>query len=189
MKLFKMMGMIVLGVVALCAREAKESEQPIVVVCVDQRESGEPERINQAMTIAERMYSRIGIKLRWKSATACPDSGIRVDLTSHTPVHYNPGALAVAFPYEGTHIRLFIDRIGQVQAKTRSFLMGHVLAHEIAHILEGVSRHSADGIMKANFDDHDCSIMQFVDLPFDPYDVGLIRTGIARRTRVLEARR
>ncbi len=95
----------------------------------------------------------------------------------------------MAYPYEGTHIRLFTDRIGQVQPKVQKVLMGHVLAHEIAHILEGVSRHSADGIMKANFDDRDCNAMQFVDMPFHPNDIELIRTGIAIRTRTLTARR
>jgi len=189
MKLFHIMGMIVLGVVGLGAREPKESVQPIVFVCVEQRGSIEPEKTNQAMTIAERMYARIGIKLRWKSPSACPESGIRVDLTSHTPVHYNPGALAVAFPYEGTHVRLFTDRIGHAQPKIQASLMGHVLAHEIAHILEGVSRHSPDGIMKANFDDRDCNAMQWFDMLFDQYDIDLIRTGIPYRTQTLAARR
>jgi len=189
MKLFHIMGMIVLGVVELCAREPQEFAQPIVFVCVEHLSSIEPEKANQAMTISERMYARIGIKLRWKFPSACPESGIRVDLTSHTPAHYNPGALAVAFPYEGTHIRLFTDRIGKARPKIQTVLMGHVLAHEIAHILEGVSRHSATGIMKANFDDRDCNAMQWFDMPFNQFDIDLIRTGIAYRTQALEARR
>lgn len=40
------------------------------------------------------------------------------------------------------------------QMAWREAYRGHVMAHEIAHILKGVSRHSADGVMKAQWDDH-----------------------------------
>lgn len=35
------------------------------------------------------------------------------------------------------------------------FLLGHVLAHEIGHILQGVERHSSAGVMKEKWDYRD----------------------------------
>ena len=39
------------------------------------------------------------------------------------------------------------------------FLLGHVLAHEIGHVLQGVARHSATGVMKGRWSLHETSHM------------------------------
>jgi hypothetical protein len=61
-------------------------------------------------------------------------------------------------------------------------LLAYVLAHEIAHVLEQVSRHSTEGIMKANWDTHDLWYIEWRSLPFAAEDVEMIHQGIAFRT-------
>jgi hypothetical protein len=67
-------------------------------------------------------------------------------------------------------------------------LLAHVLVHEITHVLEGISRHSATGIMKDRWDDNDYSEMRRKPLRFAQEDVNLIYDGLkARQARVATA--
>ena len=50
------------------------------------------------------------------------------------------------YPREGSHITVFIDRIEQMRAPSN--VLAHVMVHEITHLLQGIGRHSATGVMK-----------------------------------------
>jgi hypothetical protein len=53
-----------------------------------------------------------------------------------------PGALARALVFEGTRIEVFYERVRRMVGPRRfPSLLGHVLAHEIAHVLQGVDLH------------------------------------------------
>lgn len=85
-------------------------------------------------------------------------------------------------PYEGTLIVVFYDRL--LTSLTRSrvpSVLGYVLAHEIAHVLEGISRHSLSGIMKPAWSARDYLEMQWNTLRFTEDDVYLIRRGLEER--------
>jgi hypothetical protein len=56
-----------------------------------------------------------------------------------------------------------------------------VLTHEITHILQGVSRHSKSGVMKAHWDAVDYQDMTWRALAFAPEDIELIHLGLRRR--------
>jgi hypothetical protein len=65
-------------------------------------------------------------------------------------------------------------------------VLAHVMVHEITHILQGVSRHSESGIMKARWTNNDYQEMMFQPLPFAPEDVKLVQLGLdARELRVV----
>jgi hypothetical protein len=57
-------------------------------------------------------------------------------------------ALAATQPYART-VTVFLDRVKELN-RNRG-----MPAHEITHVLEGIDRHSATGIMKARWDNHD----------------------------------
>ena len=79
-----------------------------------------------------------------------------IEVAERTPKELLPGALAFATPYDRTHITVFYDRVElAVHANTVPALLAHVLAHEIAHVLQSIKRHSEEGIMKARWDAHD----------------------------------
>jgi hypothetical protein len=142
-----------------------------------------PEDAALARWVASRMFAAIGVTIDWRRGfSGCPSRAIMINLTDNTPTSLLPGALAYALPYEGTHIRVFSDRITQNYNKALvPRLMGHVLAHEITHILEGVSRHSAYGVMKARWVSWDYSRMQVKSLEFTDEDIDLIYRGLAVR--------
>ena len=62
-----------------------------------------------------------------------------------------------------------------------------MLAHEITHILEGISRHSKSGIMKAQWDDAERYRMWSEALAFAQVDVELIHLGLDARAAHLPA--
>ncbi len=103
---------------------------------------------------------------------------ILIDITSETPVTLQPGALAYAEAF-GSHIRIFWDRVSNTGGSSLACeLLGHVLAHEITHILVGTNHHSRTGVMKAHWTAHDIEQMRDKPLPFDPLDVELIHKSM-----------
>jgi hypothetical protein len=83
-------------------------------------------------------------------------------------------------PYEGHHIVVFLDRILDARPELSTPLLAHVLAHEITHILQGTSFHSAEGMMKVLWDHNDFAVMKIRPLAFTETDLRLIREGLAR---------
>jgi hypothetical protein len=59
-------------------------------------------------------------------------------------------------------------------------VLAHVLVHEITHVLEGIARHSASGIMKARWEGADYERIYFAPLPFAGEDLRLIHAWWAR---------
>ena len=92
-----------------------------------------------------------------------------------------PGALAYALPFEGVHICVFYDRIQASGPAVESVLLGHVLAHEIGHILEGVPNHEQSGLMKAQWTTEEQRSMKYARMMFTSADVNLIHQGLTQR--------
>jgi len=139
--------------------------------------------VNRALAqiLASQMFAGIGVTLHWKSARPplSESSAIVIEFAANTPAALLPGAYAYALPYEGTHIRIFWDRIdGETSPRE---VLAHVMVHEITHILQGEDRHSAEGIMKAHWTQQDRIAMKFKSLRFAPEDVQMIYKGVDDR--------
>ena len=84
----------------------------------------------------------------------------------------------------GTEITVYKDRLQRFLADTpvcRKVAAGYVLAHELAHVMQGVARHSESGIMKARWAREDCDAMASHQLAFTQSDVELIHQGLAEQ--------
>jgi len=154
-----------------------------VTVCM--QEGGDLRVVPLAKMIATTMFRGIGVKIDWRRGIyACPTDGIVISLSDGTPATLLPGALAYAKPYEGTHIVVFYDRIVESYRSVRvAPLLGHVLVHEITHILEGIARHSKSGVMTALWTGNDHAQMACEHMRFDREDVELIHAGLEARAR------
>jgi hypothetical protein len=137
-----------------------------------------------AEQLASKMFAEAGVTVDWRHGLAgCPARGILISLSSQAPADVPPDALAYALAYEGSHIVIFYDRLQRrVQAAQIPSLLAHVLVHEMTHILQAISRHSGQGIMKAHWDGSDYQAMRFKPLSFTPEDIELIHRGLAERT-------
>jgi hypothetical protein len=151
-----------------------------VQICSDS--TAENELNFRARSIASQMFAGIGVAIDWRNAGACPAGALRISYSTSTPPNLMPHALAYALPYEGTHIVIFYDRVQDAVSPARvPTLLGHVLAHEVTHILEGIPRHSEEGVLKAHWTHEDYSQMCWKPLKFTDEDVALIHSNLQRR--------
>jgi hypothetical protein len=150
-----------------------------VTVCMD---PGNTPELGFAESLVSKMFADIGLKIDWRSERTCraaEDAVIHVSLDAGLRGENFGGILASTKPYEGTHINIFVERLRKsTDPKTFRYLLAHVLAHEITHILQVVSRHSEDGIMKARWSQEDQQKMAWKPLAFTERDVKLIYIGL-----------
>lgn len=181
----------VVGLVLVAAGSGFGQSRPAadlkVPVYMDYQGGVDPSAVSLSRTIASRMFRRIGVTLIWVNSKSCPPDGIRISLTRNSPATLRPGVLADATPYEGTHIRVFGDRIKANKPALVPHLLAHVLVHEIIHILQGCTQHSDRGLMKAQWDEADLAQMLWSDLPIAQEDIDLVRLGIEKRARAAAA--
>lgn len=153
-----------------------------VNVCAEPFVSGV--QLSAARITASDLFARIGIRLIWRVTTHCPAGAIQIRFSTATPENLNRGALAYALPYEGTHIVIILDRVMRIPPKDRmQIFLAYVMAHEITHVLQAVSRHSDTGLMKAHWDEADYFDIVRGKLTFTRDDIDLIYMGVARRLR------
>jgi hypothetical protein len=67
-------------------------------------------------------------------------------------------------------------------------VLGHVLAHEIGHVLQGTGRHSPSGVMKAHWDEDDYIIMRSKNIEFTREDAVAIASHLAQNRARATAR-
>ena len=147
-----------------------------------------PGALFQAKAMAGEVFGRIGVQVQWQgdgvreTGKACWPP-IEIYLEAGSPGADRPDSMAYTMPYRegGASIHVFVDRVAAMVPPGRiGTLLGHVLVHEITHGLQGVSRHSPRGVMKAHWDTPDFRAMEVHPLPFDDQDVLLIHAGIKR---------
>jgi hypothetical protein len=81
----------------------------------------------------------------------------------------------------GTRIHVLVDRLHvSVLRPGGGALLGHVLAHELAHVLEGFAYHSEAGVMKSQWDNGDLQEMSRRPLAFSAEDAAAIRSGVSK---------
>jgi hypothetical protein len=159
-----------------------DSSERTVTVCFDHTNADDTP--SKAQTIASQVFRDIGVNIQWhESGHFCQthqNQVIVISLSTQTPRSLLPGAMAYALPYEGVHIEVFYDRM-TIHDSVEPALLAYVLVHEITHILEGINRHSASGIMMAHWDREDYLHMKTKSLTFTAEDVEFINRGLAVR--------
>jgi hypothetical protein len=191
MKILVMVTLASVGVSAW-AREDRPVLERTVTVCMDL--GANSLEANLARVAASKVFEGIGVSIEWQRyGDSCPvaSGAIVISLSYATPRNRHQDALAYARPYEGTHVVVFYDRVRERVAPARvPCLLAFVVVHEIAHILQGVKRHSASGIMKAVWDRGDYFEMERKSFRFAREDVDLIHRGMDwRQSRVTAAGR
>ena len=181
MKLSSAVRILAVAIMAETMAEARGIDKSVAVYIISDRDSINRDVKDQALGLAHRMFSNIDVDIRWHSGRPSVEdrNAIVIELTTGTPVTLRPDALAYALPYEGVHIQVFWDRVNIYDAPSE--LLAHVLVHEITHILEGIPRHSENGVMKACWSNQDFKAMRRMPMRFAPVDIKLIHLGLEAR--------
>jgi hypothetical protein len=185
MKIVAMTAVVLMAGTVANAESAGMPAERKVTVCVEGMDTPAVAGNDlKARTLASRIFSGIGVTIDWRRGLAgCPAQGIQIRVLQETPESLQPGALALARPYEGTHILVFYDRIpGDRNRSGVPIVLGHVFVHEITHILQGFAQHSDSGLMKARWTSTDYTNMVWEPLWFEAHDIVLIYSGLAMRS-------
>jgi hypothetical protein len=137
----------------------------------------------QAALTVSSLFDEVGVSVSLtKRAEAANCVTLEISVVAVSPVSAPRGVLGYAMPFRnsGTEIVILLDRVLRV-ANGNKEVLGHVIAHEIAHVLEGVDRHSPDGVMKAHWNTKDYCRMMVHGLHFSPDEAELIHLGFERR--------
>jgi hypothetical protein len=169
------------------ANDSGQTPNREVTVCLDPGVN--VTTLYRGRSIATQVLKQAGVRIEWRNERCCiAGNGIVVGLSLETPEYQLPGALAYALPYGRGNIVVFYDRVrNAVRSDAASYLLGYVLAHEIAHMLQGLNHHSNRGIMKPHWDYHDYFAMRRGLLNFTEEDILLIHGGFDRWSRVAPA--
>jgi hypothetical protein len=181
-------GVLVLGLalVATCAERKENNEQYQLTVYVRGSERVPFPTLKFGEMIASRIYSSIGVVLTWVHENSRNGQAMVVQFAQESRRDNPSEALGYALPYEGSRIIIYYSRMEWAQRDPNFApkLLGYVLAHEIAHNLQAIARHSDTGLMKAHWAAADYSDMRCLRLRFEPLDVELIHWGLKRRARL-----
>lgn len=143
-----------------------------------------PADLKRATSKAAALLAPAGVCIAWRHGgpkSGDPDSlrPILVHIVSDIPEGHNLEALAFAQAFEGVHITVLYNRV--LKTGPPHVVLGYVLAHEITHLLEGISRHSATGVMKAHWGRVEYYAMRRGTLVLSNEDIHLIRLGMEAR--------
>ena len=157
-----------------------------MTVCIE----SDPHIPQGTLPLASKMFASIGVRIDWREHR-CPVGvgAIVVSLSYGGPDSTVTSDLGFAQPYDGTHVVVFPDRVLRFDPYQRPCILAHVLVHEITHVLQRISRHSATGIMKARWDHRDYVEMGRNTLPFTQEDIDLIYAGLKMRQACLATAR
>jgi hypothetical protein len=160
---------------------APYTEEPVTVF-LDLKARVPFDTLISAENLAYIMFAKARVYLNWQLSRPKFHEMRRViitEITSNTPSMFHPGALAYSLVFEGVHLRVFYDRLENAGGqRMTAALLAHVMVHEITHLLQGIDRHSEEGILKAHWTDKDVMQMRWRPLSFEPADIELIRKGL-----------
>jgi hypothetical protein len=101
-------------------------------------------------------------------------------ITDEAAASDHPGALGYAYPFAraGFRVVIFANRVTSMDRHYE--VLGHVIAHEIGHVLIGTVEHSPSGVMRAHWSKADVAAMQGRLLPFSRTDLEMIADHFPR---------
>jgi hypothetical protein len=186
-------------VFTLMPAQAYRNDTPVVELYVPPVLGSADQAFRRASMVVAEVFSGIGLKVEWKmaglNAPECSRGQSRatilVALAPSTPTGISNGALAFSDPHatSGACVTLLMDRLKPQMDRnplTTGFLLGYVLAHEIAHVLQGIARHSEGGILEERWTVTEIQNMSRPrSLRFTPYDIELIFRGMRTQAGVM----
>ncbi len=158
-------GALLFGVLTGCAEAAAETSDPLTIHVLVLDEVGVPAAtLSRAQREARRIFESAGITLSWLPAQTPPTGSLFIKLVvkivakplGEKARNLNVLALAPGSKEAPGKVALLfyhrIDDLSQLFHLEVSQLLGHVMAHEMGHLLLPHGSHAAAGLMKAGWD-------------------------------------
>ena len=195
-----MAAAMVAGLAMAGRAESRRPQLDALLTVFTYDRTGVPQAVmGRAKAVAAEAFATAGIQIRWvegkrlgEPRVVAAGEVLTVVFDGPAPASFRPQDLA--FTNLGgradADVHVFCDRIADL-ADTfaqRSIgthvsmpeFLGNVLAHELTHALEGVARHSREGLMKAEWSAGDYAKTISGTLPFAAEDLELLRAHFKR---------
>jgi hypothetical protein len=177
------------------AQECRPDVQRLTVYTLEGKTMVPNEVMARARYMATKVLAGAGVTVEWVRGERPRDPhqtycGERLTIAFDAKASAGFAAQAMAYTRLNagwsTEIHIFYDRVSAFPDRPRmAEFLGHVLAHEIVHGLQGVVRHSSEGVMKARWNDQDCAQLVRKPLPFAVEDVELIQSHFRTRSAMV----
>jgi len=176
------------------------SQDPVLAVLVYNFSEASPELIDRAERETQRIFGQAKIHVSWidcpirkvpTARSACyeePLPGqIRLRILKHPSEHsfrnsifgFAIAPLFATVYYESAERLTRISRNAEIDL---SVVLGCLIAHEIGHLLLGENRHSASGIMKAQWELKQLQLAMMGSLLFLPEERALLTANARERS-------
>ena len=113
----------------------------------------------RAKRVATAAFAAAGVEVRWVEGKRLGElrevaAGEMLTVVFDGPAPAQASPQAMAFTHVGggadADVHVFYNRVASFEDRVyMPEFLGNVLAHELTHALEGVARHSSEGLMKA----------------------------------------
>jgi len=161
-----------LGTIGAEGYPANELFTPSISVLVFDYAGVSGEILDAGLSSAKRILKSGGVEVVWVHCPVAPELLAAVRLCRDAPgplslvLHIlppgatrrqtEPGAVGWAVPPAaggfGAFAGVFYDRVQRLEMRVSGgFGLGHVIAHELGHLLLGTGQHSAGGVMQGNW--------------------------------------
>jgi hypothetical protein len=176
----------VLCLLTLALKLLSAQNMSVVQVCSHWGSGLETTVIHYGQPVASAILKQVAVQLHW----SCADKqAIQIQFVRETPRNIGKDTLAMALPHAKDCLRIivFYERVGLFfdgDPKVSGRFLGHVLAHEIGHVLTDSAVHSKEGLMRAHWTRTDVQNMRVRLLTFDKRYEQFIRVSLARPMRV-----
>jgi len=153
------------------AANLDSGSQPVIVVRVDNLGGVRADHLQVAEDRASAIFSRIGVRMRWVDQEETVRDGLTPTFTI-VIVGGKKGsrlrsafvdALGLATPTT-RRAHIFYDRVAALNAGTQRTipsLLGHIIAHELGHLVVAPPGHSVDGIMRPELETKSWALRTF----------------------------
>lgn len=146
---------------------------------------------HSARAQASAIYAKIGINLKWSHLSECVNDGIRIDVEPQAAADLSPKATASAYPFSKSpqRITVYSDRVQALisgRELSAPFILGHILAHEIGHVLLRTDAHADAGLMKARWTNADMSAMSRAPVAIGEMHAKMMQENVDRHTLTVQ---
>ena len=154
---------------AACFTLGAESREPTLHVAVHNDAGVSELTVAEAESAAGKVFASAGLRLDWVNCGRPGESDVdarrcsAVSYPTHLqlrilvrPRHLAAATLGISYlgaDGTGCYSEIFaaqVEHLG-VDHEARSVILGHVMAHELAHLLLGTNSHATTGIMRAHW--------------------------------------
>lgn len=171
-----------------------------------------PETLAHAEREAARIYQRAGLVTEWMDCALSPAEAAQYPACELSP---GPTRLALRLlsrqmaerrkldpmtfgfallPEDGgfgTIVNVYCHRAEELakgREKTHAVLLGHLMAHELGHLLLGAGSHSASGLMHVPWQKKELELVSQGSMFFTPWQAEQMRKQVRQRQQLLAQR-